>query len=159
MVLERCVITPIGELYVGVEDEYIVALDTRKLGGEETHKHPLLDEASRQLEAYFHKKLRAFDLPLNPSGSAFQKAVWRELCNIPYGEVRSYQELARAVGNAKASRAVGNANNKNPIMILIPCHRVVSHSYHTSGLSLKTLGGYALGVEIKQCLLRLEMVL
>ena len=159
MVLVKCVLTPIGKLYVGAENEQIVALDMSRLEGDEASNHPLLCEAARQLEAYFSKKLCTFSLPLNPSGSAFQKAVWRELCVIPYGEVRSYQEIACAVGNAKASRAVGNANNKNPLMIIVPCHRVLSHSYHTLGLSPKALGGYAFGLETKQYLLRLEGVL
>ncbi len=87
-------------------------------------------------------------MPLNPNGTVFQKKVWNALCNIPYGETRSYKQVAEAVGNNKASRAVGMANNKNPIMIVIPCHRVIG--------SNGSLVGYAGGLDIKEKLLFLE---
>ncbi len=106
------------------------------------------DEAARQLEAYFAGKRKQFDLPLNPTGTAFQQAVWRGLQTIPYGETRSYRQVAQLVGNAGASRAVGMANNKNPILIVIPCHRVIG--------SDGALVGYAGGLEVKKKLLALE---
>ena len=107
-----------------------------------------LAEAEKQLAEYFAGSRRGFDLPLSPKGSEFQKRVWKALCDIPYGETRSYQEIAEAVGNAKAARAVGLANNRNPIVILIPCHRVIGKS--------GKLTGYAGGLDRKQFLLKLE---
>ena len=104
----------------------------------------------RQLEAYFAGELKRFDLPLPlaPSGTAFQLKVWRALQEIPYGEVASYGEVARAIGNPKAVRAVGGANARNPIPIIIPCHRVIG-----SDGSLTGFGG---GLTTKQRLLDLE---
>ena len=109
---------------------------------------PLLLEARRQLEEYFAGLRAAFSLPLAPEGTDFQKAVWRELENIPYGETRTYGQIARALGNPKASRAVGMANHKNPVEIMIPCHRVIGAD--------GSLTGYAGGLDIKETLLRLE---
>ena len=113
-----------------------------------TDTPPLLQEAARQLEAYFAGRLRQFDLPLRPSGTPFQQAVWRALCEIPYGEVRSYGAIAARIGSPKASRAVGMANHNNPIAIVIPCHRVIGAS--------GSLTGYGGGLPIKERLLRLE---
>ncbi|MGN1033111.1 MAG: methylated-DNA--[protein]-cysteine S-methyltransferase, partial [Intestinibacter sp.] len=108
----------------------------------------LIKEAYVQLKEYIEGQRKQFDLPLNPKGTEFQKRVWRELTKIPYGETRSYKDIAIAVGNEKASRAVGMANNKNPIPIVIPCHRVVG--------SNKKLVGYAGGLDLKERLLNLE---
>jgi methylated-DNA-[protein]-cysteine S-methyltransferase len=107
-----------------------------------------LQEAIRQLRAYFAGKLENFDLPLAPEGTPFQRAVWKLLCDIPYGETISYGELARRVGNPKASRAVGLANGSNPIAIVIPCHRVIG--------SNGKLTGYGGGLPLKEKLLALE---
>lgn len=109
---------------------------------------PVLRDAFRQLEKYFAGKLREFTLPLAPHGTPFQQAVWAELQKIPFGQTATYGEIARRVGNPQASRAVGMANNRNPIAIFIPCHRVV-------GASGK-LVGYAGGIDKKQWLLTLE---
>lgn len=109
---------------------------------------PLLKEAAGQLKDYFFRKRRDFDLPLAPEGTAFQRRVWDALCTIPYGETWSYRQLAQAVGNPKACRAVGGANGKNPIMIIIPCHRVIAAD--------GSLGGYSGGLSIKTALLELE---
>ncbi len=109
---------------------------------------PLLLEAKRQLEEYFAGLRAAFSLPLAPKGTDFQKLVWRELENIPYGETRTYGQIAEAVGNPAASRAVGGANHKNPIAIMIPCHRVIGAD--------GSLTGYAGGLDVKETLLRLE---
>jgi methylated-DNA-[protein]-cysteine S-methyltransferase len=107
-----------------------------------------LGEAVRQLRAYFAGELQAFDLPLAPQGTPFQLAVWKHLCEIPYGETISYGELARRIGNPNASRAVGLANGSNPIPIVIPCHRVIG--------SNGKLTGYGGGLPIKEKLLGLE---
>lgn len=107
-----------------------------------------LQEPARQLLAYFAGELEAFDLPLSPSGTTFQLAVWRRLCEIPYGETISYGELARRLDNPNASRAVGLANGSNPIPIVIPCHRVIG--------SNGKLTGYGGGLPIKERLLALE---
>lgn len=109
---------------------------------------PLLQEAEEQLNEYFAGVRREFDLPLAPKGTPFQKAVWAEMCRIPYGETRTYGQLAAAIGRPSACRAVGGACHSNPIAILQPCHRVVGRSGH--------LTGYAYGVEMKQYLLELE---
>jgi len=107
-----------------------------------------LKETLRQLRAYFAGELEEFDLPLAPEGTTFQLEVWKRLCGIPYGETISYGELARRIGNPKASRAVGLANGSNPIPIIIPCHRVIG--------SNGKLTGYGGGLPIKEKLLALE---
>ncbi len=101
-----------------------------------------------QLEAYFAGKLEEFDVPLVPEGTPFQQKVWKNLCDIPFGETISYGELARRIGNPNASRAVGLANGTNPIPIIIPCHRVIG--------SNGKLTGYGGGLPIKEKLLALE---
>ncbi|MCI8477686.1 MAG: methylated-DNA--[protein]-cysteine S-methyltransferase [Oscillospiraceae bacterium] len=108
----------------------------------------LSDQVSDQLEEYFAGRLRVFDLPLAPCGTSFQQAVWAALLQIPYGEVRTYADIASAVNCPKGFRAVGAANHKNPIPIIIPCHRVVG--------SNGSLTGYAWGLACKQQLLDLE---
>lgn len=108
----------------------------------------LIKKAAKQLEEYLNGSRTMFDLPLNPQGTEFQKSVWKALCDIPFGETRSYKQVAVAVGNPKASRAIGMANNKNPIMIFVPCHRVIG--------SNGNLVGYAGGLDLKEKLLSLE---
>ena len=103
-----------------------------------------------QLEKYFNKELKSFDIPLRLSGTPFQKRVYSQLLQIPYGSTISYQELAKRVDNKKASRAVGNANGKNPIAIIIPCHRVISKD--------GSIGGFSSKIDIKRKLLELEGV-
>lgn len=110
----------------------------------------LLKDAGKQLEEYLKGNRTVFDLPLAPSGTDFMKNVWKCLCSIPYGQTRSYREIAEAAGNAKACRAVGMANNRNPIPVFIPCHRVIG----TNG----SLTGYRGGMELKQKLLELENI-
>jgi len=104
--------------------------------------------ATRQLAEYFQLRRRSFDLPLEVRGTPFQQRVWKALRRIPYGETRSYGQIARQVGSARAARAVGMANHANPAAILIPCHRVIAAS--------GDLGGYACGVRFKRRLLDLE---
>lgn len=108
----------------------------------------LLHNASIQLNEYFSGQRKKFSLPLNPIGTPFQKKVWEALLSIPYGETRSYKDIAILIDNPKASRAVGMANNKNPISIFIPCHRVIG--------SNGKLVGYGGGLNIKRSLLDLE---
>ncbi len=140
--------SPLGNLTVYEERGALVRLSfspSSAVGGEGS---PLLWEAKSQVLSYFAGELRQFSLPLAPSGTPFQQSVWSALCTIPYGEIRSYGQIAAQIGNTKASRAVGMANNRNPLPILIPCHRVI-------GAGGK-LVGYAGGLDIKQSLLQLE---
>lgn len=143
--------TKIGKIGIIEEDGQIIKVGINK---ENINKDiirkdtTLLIEASKQLEEYFNGKRKEFNLPLNPRGTEFMKKVWKELQKIPYGETKSYKELAEKIDNPKAVRAVGMANNKNPIPIFIPCHRVIG--------SNGKLIGYALGLDMKQWLLNLE---
>lgn len=105
-------------------------------------------EAQRQLMAYARGELTQFTVRLNPQGTAFQTQVWQALQTIPYGATRTYQQMAEQIGRPKSYRPVGNANNKNPIPILIPCHRVIGKN--------RQLTGYAYGLEFKQQLIQLE---
>ena len=108
----------------------------------------LTNEAANQVQEYLAGKRTAFDLPLDPAGTAFQKQVWEALETIPYGETRTYGQVAHMIGKPNAMRAVGGANNKNPLPILIPCHRVIGAN--------GDLVGYAAGIGIKRFLLDLE---
>ncbi len=116
--------------------------------GQYSETCPILMTTARQLGEYFAGQRRQFDLPLAASGTPFQRSVWQALCTIPYGETRSYLQLAETIGNPKAVRAVGLANGRNPISIIVPCHRVIGKSGQ--------LTGYAGGVERKAQLLALE---
>ena len=113
-----------------------------------TGETPLLREAARQLAEYLEGQRTRFDLPLAPAGTAFQLRVWQALQAIPYGETRSYQAVAESIGQPNACRAVGLANNRNPISIVIPCHRVIGKD--------GSLVGYGGGLAIKERLLRME---
>lgn len=141
--------TPIGKLTICCRDNSVIAvLYGEKTGPWKNCRTALSDRTAEQLQEYFGGKRRVFDLSLNPQGTAFQQAVWAELRRIPYGETRSYRQIAAAVGHPAACRAVGAANHRNPIPILIPCHRVLG----TDG----SLTGYAAGLDIKKKLLELE---
>ena len=141
--------TPVGKLCIGEEDGVIVRTTWSKIPTEYILKETkLILQCKMQLDEYFRGERKTFDLPLAPKGTDFQKKVWNALQEIPYGETRTYGEIAAAVGNPKAARAVGMANNKNPIGIIIPCHRVV-------GANGK-LVGYAGGMDKKEWLLQLE---
>lgn len=142
--------TPLGLMGLEEEDGALVSL---RLPGQPVpriacHETPLLSKGKRQVLEYLAGQRRVFDLPLAPKGTEFYRSVWRALEAIPYGETRSYRDIAQAVGRPKAVRAVGQANHNNPIPIIIPCHRVVG--------SGGALTGYAGGLEIKEKLLRLE---
>lgn len=152
--------SPVGPYLVAAGEEGITAVehvqtetgDTRKaqIKTLEQKETPLLLEAARQLEEYFQGKRQNFDLPLEEKGTPFQLLVWEALRNVPYGETRTYKEIAAALGNPKASRAVGMANNRNPISIITPCHRVIGAN--------GALVGYGGGLEVKEYLLNLESV-
>lgn len=148
--------TELGWLRVVEEDAAIVRLDILREQTEapvdwKRKDTDLLLEARRQLEEYFAGIRAGFSLPLAPQGTDFQKAVWRQLEAIPYGETRTYGQIAAALGKPKASRAVGGANHNNPIAIVIPCHRVIGAD--------GSLTGYAGGIDLKEKLLHLEGVL
>ena len=147
-----CFVTsPLGRIVLVENGEAITHLHIGEeipLSCAEQRQTPLLAEACRQLSEYFAGTRREFHLPLAPAGTAFQEKVWRALCSIPYGQTRTYKDIAQAVGCPKGFRAVGLANNKNPIAILVPCHRVI-------GANGK-LVGYAGGVHLKKFLLELE---
>jgi methylated-DNA-[protein]-cysteine S-methyltransferase len=148
--------SPVGDLRIVEHDGAITAIefspfrdhDGRPRGDREDD-NAVLAEAVRQLRAYFDRDLKEFELPLNPAGSEFQRAVWAQLLEIGYGDTASYGEIAKRLGRSNAaSRAVGLANGSNPIPIVIPCHRVIGAD--------GTLTGYAGGVERKQALLEIE---
>ena len=138
--------TPLGIYYLGEKDNKITSVGIEKPEGEERETE-LLKEAKSQLKDYFAGNLQEFTLPLAPEGTAFQKQVWKACSEIAYGKTRYYGELAERIDNPKAFRAVGTALGKNPIAIIIPCHRV---------LGKNGLGGYAGGLDRKRYLLDLE---
>jgi methylated-DNA-[protein]-cysteine S-methyltransferase len=148
--------SPIGKLKLVASDKGLAAVlweteNPRRVRLEELVEdanHPVLREAERQLGEYFEGKRQSFSLPLDMRGTRFQNQVWDALLAIPFGETRSYGQLANQLGNPKATRAVGAANGRNPIAIVVPCHRVI-------GFSGK-LTGFAGGLEAKAHLLDLE---
>ena len=147
--------TPVGTLLIAGDAAAVLRIEfpvggkaaKAEAGWMESPQGPV-GEAARQLREYFAGTRTDFDLPLAPRGTEFQRSVWRQLQEIPYGATISYGELARRVGNPQASRAVGSANGKNPLPIVIPCHRVIAGN--------GTLGGFGGGLPTKQTLLALE---
>jgi methylated-DNA-[protein]-cysteine S-methyltransferase len=144
--------SPIGELLLLSDGEALTGLSmqdaSRPLPIDPGWEPAALDEPRRELEEYFAGERTSFDLPLRPRGSAFQQAVWHALTGIPYGETRSYGEIARAIGKPDAVRAVGAANGANPIAVIVPCHRVIGAD--------GSLTGFGGGLERKRTLLDLE---
>ena len=144
--------TPLGFITITEDRGFITSLSFKqKIFNGKWDKYFLsevLDIAFSQLEEYLDGKRKIFDLPLNPKGTTFQQKVWSCLYHIPYGETRTYKDIAEQIGDENACRAVGSANNKNPIPIFVPCHRVIG--------SDGNLTGYAGGMELKQKLLNLE---
>lgn len=146
--------SPIGLLKICEEKEKITKLCLPQAeaditcSSKYTGHSDLLYEAYKQINEYFMGRRKEFDLPLNYTGTTFQQQVWSQLQTIPYGETRSYKDIAVGMGNPKAVRAVGQANHKNPIMIIIPCHRVI----HRNG----NIAGFAYDVEVKKYLLDFE---
>jgi methylated-DNA-[protein]-cysteine S-methyltransferase len=145
----RIINTPIGTIIAECDCEAIISLDFSDEPCKiENSDHPLLLQLEKELSEYFEKKRRIFTLPLAPKGTPFQKRVWETLRTIPYAQTISYAKEAEIFGNPKAVRAVASANGRNPIAILIPCHRVIA----TGG----GLGGYSGGLWRKEFLLKLE---
>jgi methylated-DNA-[protein]-cysteine S-methyltransferase len=148
--------SPVGRLTLIATDKGLAAVlwendnpaRVRVKASAENRRHPVLVEAERQLKDYFAGKRKTFALDLDFDGTAFQKKVWNALLAIPFGETRSYRDIARQIGRPKAVRAVGAANGRNPISIIAPCHRVIG----TNG----KLTGFAGGLDAKAALLRLE---
>lgn len=119
-----------------------------EISGEWIKNDAFFEDTANQLREYFRGKRRKFNVKLNPQGTDFLKSVWRELSEIPYGELRTYKDIAKAIGNEKAARAVGMANSKNPIPLIIPCHRVIGANGR--------LTGFAHGLAIKEKLIHFE---
>ena len=142
--------TKIGNMAIIEENNSIIEIQMNKKIEEQISQKdtPLLKETEKQLLEYLEGKRKAFDVPLNPKGTKFMKEVWTALQEIPYGETKTYGQIAQRIGKPKAARAVGMANHRNPIPIIIPCHRVIG--------SNGKLVGYALGMEKKEFLLTLE---
>lgn len=144
--------TPIGKLYAQISEKGIEKLSVYEFTSDNIDGCPITEhifqELKRQLQEFFDGNRREFDLPLNPKGTDFQISVWKELLIIPYGKTLTYKEQAQKMNAEKAVRAVAAANGKNPVMIVIPCHRVIGRN---GGLT-----GYAGGLELKEKLLNLE---
>lgn len=142
--------TPIGTMIAKTDGQAIISLDfmDNTTSILDHSDHPILHQLEKELEEYFVGERSIFSVPLNPIGTPFQTSVWETLLTIPYGKTISYAEEAKRFGNPKATRAVANANGKNPIAILIPCHRVIA--------SGGGLGGYSGGLWRKEFLLHLE---
>ena len=145
-----CYDTEIGTIKISEKDGKIIGLgfSDYKKENEIEKETDAIRKTYLQLKEYLSGKRKNFDIEIEMIGTEFQKKVWKELLNIPYGETRSYKDIAIAIGNEKACRAVGNANNKNPIAIIVPCHRVVG--------SNGSMTGYAGGLDIKEKLLKIE---
>jgi len=152
----KSISSPVGELTLVASDKGLTAIlwenddpaRVRLSPLEEDKNHPVLRETERQINAYFAGKLQSFALPLDFNGTPFQKKVWNALIKIPFGETRSYAQIAKQIGHPSAVRAVGAANGKNPISIVAPCHRVIG--------SNGKLTGFAGGLKAKALLLELE---
>jgi len=147
--------SPIGELLLAARGARLCRLhmldgpaDPRRSEAAEAAAGGFLDDVRAQLDAYFGGRARGFDLPTEPEGTPFQVRVWAELSRIPYGETISYAELARRVGDPRAARAVGGANGRNPLAVVVPCHRVIAADGR--------LGGFGGGLERKLWLLQHE---
>ena len=145
--MKRDVKTPVGLMRLTEENGKLIGLDhTEK--AEYADESPLLTEAERQVTEYFEGTRKDFDLPIELRGTEFQKRVWSALREIPYGETRSYGWVAERIGNPKAVRAVGGANHRNPLMLIVPCHRCIGKD--------GSLIGFGGGLPMKDALLSLE---
>lgn len=144
--------SPVGRLRLVSDGKHLTAIEWEQrqaIDPDDTEKtDPALSACAKQLREYFAGERRSFDLPLSPTGTEFQKNVWAALKAIPYGKLRSYRDIAESLDNPKAVRAVGAANGRNPIPIVVPCHRVIG--------SDGSLTGFAGGLEAKKVLLELE---
>ena len=146
---EKVIASPLGELTLESDGECVTALRFGNWfrGGRSC---AVLEQAAAELEEYFARDRHEFTVPVKAEGTAFQRSVWTQLREIPYGKTVSYRTIAERLGKSNACRAVGGANHRNPVPILIPCHRVVGKN--------GTLTGYAGGLRIKEYLLRLERI-
>lgn len=140
--------SPIGRLKIISNERAIVAIEHNGSGESSESPPVVLLQCVQQLQQYFAGKRTTFDVPVEIEGTSFQQQVWETLQKIPFGETRTYKQIAEIINNPKAMRAVGNANNKNRLPLLIPCHRVIGAN--------GSLVGYALGIEHKKYLLELE---
>lgn len=140
--------TKIGKIKITYEDNIITGINLADHERDNGTKNDLTDNVCLQLQEYLEGKRKKFDIPIKLYGTEFQKKVWNELLKIPYGKTASYEEIAKRIGKPKACRAVGMANHNNPLLIVVPCHRVINRN--------KKLGGYALGLDIKRMLLEME---
>jgi methylated-DNA-[protein]-cysteine S-methyltransferase len=145
--------TPVGRLVLESDGDVLIGIwlpnDTTSVRNAGDDAPPVLKDTATQLEEYFARERTEFDVPMELDGTTFQKEVWAELSRIPYGETISYGELARRVGRPKGPRAVGQANGRNPIPIIVPCHRVLAGN---------GIGGYGGGLPMKRSLLAVEGV-
>ena len=144
---------PIGGIGIAEDNDaitrvYFLVNNKKDFNGYAVAETSLIKKAAKQLKEYFAGKRKEFELPLAPAGTEFQRSVWRALQTISYGKTRSYGEIAAQIEKPKACRAVGMANNRNPIVIIVPCHRVIGHD--------GSLVGYGGGLDIKRYLLDLE---
>ena len=140
--------SPIGLLEISIANDNVLGLKLVESCGILSERVRYFAEVALQLNEYFAGERTKFELNISPKGTEFQKKVWAELLKIPYGKTKSYQEIAEMIGNPNAQRAVGSACNKNPILLIIPCHRVISKT--------GKLTGFACGVDRKEQLLKLE---
>lgn len=149
---QRKISSKVGDLYLVASTDVVFGVfwKEQKIAAEvaQSPQSRLLDQVEQQIEEYLNGERKQFDLPLELEGTEFQKRVWQELTRIPYGKTCSYKELAKKLNDENASRAVGTANGKNPISLIVPCHRVITSSGE--------LGGYAGGLPAKEKLLSLE---
>lgn len=136
------------DMYIIERNNRIYAITTEDIYDYLEEETDLIKKAVKQLKEYYDGLRRDFDLPLDLQGTLFQLKVWNELLKIPYGQTRTYKQIAQAIGSPKAYRAVGNANNQNRIMVVVPCHRVIG--------SNGQMVGYAGGIEMKEMLLAIE---
>lgn len=141
--------TELGIFYLTANDEGLTAIHWKEQAVP-VARTPILEQAQDELSEYFEGRRKQFSVPLSAQGTDFQERVWKALSRIPYGATRSYSDIAREVGTPKAMRAVGAANGRNPLAIIVPCHRVIA--------SDGTLGGYAGGLPMKVRLLQIEGV-
>ena len=138
----------IGDIFISADENFLLSVQFVNHNFIENQENKIIRQTIKQFDECFRGTRKKFELPLNPKGTEFQKKVWLQLMNIPYGKTATYKDIATLIGNTNASRAVGNANNKNPIAIIIPCHRVIG--------SNNKLTGYAGGLDKKEKLLNLE---
>jgi len=149
LLFNKIINSKVGYLHLIANDNALLSISfTNNKHFVKENTNYIIEETVTQLNEYFEGKRKYFTIKLSPKGTDFQKQVWNELLNIPYGKTASYSDIAIAIGNPKAVRAIGNANNKNPIPIIIPCHRIIGKN--------RKLIGYAGGLDIKKALLNLE---